>query len=56
MVAEGVSEKQLHSVFQRLGGHLAGWETKLEAALRGVPDQDLARVPNPFLPGSGSAI
>lgn len=50
MVEEGVSEKQLHHVFQRLAGRLTGWEDKLETALRGVPDRDLARVPNPFLP------
>jgi hypothetical protein len=50
MVAEGMSEEQLHRVFQRLAGRFAGWEDKLETALRGVPDRDLARVPNPFLP------
>jgi hypothetical protein len=54
MVDAGVPEKHIGNVFQRLAGRLAGWEAKLEAATRGVPDQDLATVANPFLPDSGS--
>jgi hypothetical protein len=55
IAAEGVPEKQLYGVFERLASDLAGWEVKLEAVLRGVPDRDLVRVSNPFLRGSGSA-